>query len=237
MKSICGLRPTGRLHLGHYFSVIEPALAGATVLVATYHAPGEKADVVPTLARFGVRNAVVLQEDVFDARLYFELLALAPAGDLGRMTQYKDSASPTAHLFCYPVLMAHDVAGYDRVLVGDDQKQHVEFAARLLRRHNRVHGRDLAVPKAGCVGGRVMDIRDPLKKMSKGRPQGCLFLDDSPEDIRRKVRRATADEAGLANLHALYKRFVGGDPPGRNDEMKSRLVEALVALLCVSEVA
>lgn len=51
MRQLCGLRPTGGLHIGHYFAVVEPALNGADVLIATYHAPGEVKDVVPTLVR------------------------------------------------------------------------------------------------------------------------------------------------------------------------------------------
>lgn len=40
MKTLVGIRPTGRLHIGHYFSVIKPALKeNADVLVARYHAP------------------------------------------------------------------------------------------------------------------------------------------------------------------------------------------------------
>ena len=51
MKKLCGIRPTGNLHIGHYFAVVEPALNGADVLIATYHAPQEAIDIVPTLVR------------------------------------------------------------------------------------------------------------------------------------------------------------------------------------------
>lgn len=51
MKKLCGLRPTGKLHIGHYFAVIEPAMHGADVLIATYHAPTEVTDVNSTLVR------------------------------------------------------------------------------------------------------------------------------------------------------------------------------------------
>lgn len=51
--------------------------------------------------------------------------------------------------------MAHDVAGYDEVLVGEDQRQHLEYARRLLRRHNRVFGRDHKIPVEQIVVGRI----------------------------------------------------------------------------------
>lgn len=236
MKTLTGFRPTGRLTLGHYFAVVLPARKhDATVLVADYHAPEAK-DVeanLAVLARFGVTH-VVRQKDVHDPALFFRLLVLAKDGDLRRMTQYKAAGEGdrTAHLLTYPVLMAADVAGYEAVYVGEDQAQHLEYARKLLRAHNRAHGTSYPVPEARVVAGRVMDLRDSSKKMSKSRPEGALFLDDSPADVRRKVRRAVTDEAGLANLTALYGHFVGGQVPTSNQELKELLAEALVAALC-----
>src|SRR5438045_1352411 len=126
-SKLCGLRPTGRFHLGHYFSVIKPALEGADVLIANYHAPQKTnlEQTIQTLRRFGIKN-LKLQNEVFDAKFYFELLSLAMMGELERMTQYKSSNQWTAQLLTYPILMTHDVAGYDQILVGEDQKQHLE---------------------------------------------------------------------------------------------------------------
>jgi len=69
---LCGLRPTGRLHIGHYFSVIKPGQAGADVLIANYHAPEEKdlENIILVLRRFGVEK-IKLQKDVFNPELYF----------------------------------------------------------------------------------------------------------------------------------------------------------------------
>lgn len=233
-KSLCGFRPTGRLHLGHYFAVIRPGLAGATVLVANYHAPEVKdlAASTAALARFGVKN-VVLQKDVFDARLYFELLALAKDGDLRRMTQYKSAADGgrTGQLLTYPVLMAHDVADYGEVLVGPDQAQHLEYARKLLRKHNAVHGTGLVVPTASVTSASVRDLRDPTRKMSKSSPGGCLFLDDSPAVIRLKVRKAVTTPEGRDNLATLYRELGGGDAPEDNAGLKAALADLLVGLL------
>jgi tryptophanyl-tRNA synthetase len=231
---LCGFRPTGRLHLGHYFSVILPGQQGADVLVANYHAPEEQntSQSVATLRRFGVQN-IRLQKDVFDAELYFRLLVLAKMGDLGRMTQFKSCADDrrTAHLLTYPVLMAHDVAGYNEVMVGEDQHQHLQYARKLLHRCNRRFQTTYPIPVANLMGGRVKDLREPDKKMSKSSPPGCVFLDDSPDDVRLKLRKATATEAGLENLHFLYAHFVGGPLPQQNKELKDRLAEALVERL------
>jgi tryptophanyl-tRNA synthetase len=214
--------------------VIEPGQEGVEVLVANYHAPQE-ADVegsIRALRRYGVSH-IRLQRDVFDAELYFRLLAVARVGELRRMTQFK-SAGPsrqTAQLLTYPVLMAHDVAGYHEVLVGDDQRQHLEYARRLLRRYNTTYEASLVIPTTRVVVGRVKDLAEPERKMSKSSPEGCLFLDDPPDVIRRKLRRANTTEAGLENLRFLYREFVGPEPPAFNEELKTRLAESLIATL------
>ena len=70
-SKLCGFRPTGKLHLGHYLSVIEPGQQGSTVLVANYHAPEVKQIdlAVNVLKRYGVQN-IVLQTDVFNPELF-----------------------------------------------------------------------------------------------------------------------------------------------------------------------
>ena len=98
MLRLCGIRPTGRLHLGHYFSVIKPAVElGADVLVAEYHAPKATEDEVEemylALQEFGVASDYIhLQSKEFDPELYFRLLSIARVGELERMTQYMSSA-------------------------------------------------------------------------------------------------------------------------------------------------
>lgn len=233
-KQLCGLRPTGRLHIGHYFSVIKPAQAGADVLIANYHAPEEKNTdkIVSVLRKFGVTK-IKQQKEIFDPVLYFQLLTIAPIGALERMTQYKstDEDQKTAQLLTYPVLMAHDVAGYE----GEDQKQHLEYARQLLRRYNRKFEKDYILPKACIVGGRVRDLKLPDNKMSKSAPEGCLFLDDMPEEIARKVRGATMNEVGRGNMVFLYQQFVGGEIPQLNIELKEKLTQGIVNNLHLTE--
>ena len=233
MKNLCGIRPTGKLHIGHYFSVIKPARENdCEILIATFHAPSEDAKAFfNELVQYASVFRIIFQEDVFDARLYFRLLELAPIGELSLMTQYK-SGKRNAHLLTYPVLMAHDVAGYDNVYVGEDQRQHLEFARRLLRKYNAAQDNDIVgIPNAQIVGGRVMSLTDPTKKMSKSEPNGCLFLSDAPDVKRKKIRRAVMNEAGEKNIRFLFNEFVGGEyPTGNNAKAKDMLSDALVGL-------
>lgn len=221
------------MHLGHYFSVIKPGQAGCDVLVANYHAPEEKNldDSVNALKAFGVSN-IILQKDIFNAELFFRLLTIAKMGDLSRMTQYKSAEEKdrTGQLLTYPVLMAHDVAGYNEVIVGEDQQQHLEYARKLLKKHNEVFGTDISIPIANITIGRVRDLRDPTKKMSKSSPSGCLFLDDTADDIRYKIQKATTDEEGLKSLSFLYREFINEDPPESNQKLKEILANEIIEI-------
>lgn len=201
--------------------------------MANYHAPRETnlTGIVDTLKKYGVQ-AIRMQRDVFDPELYFRLMTVATVGDMARMPAYKSAADDerNGQLLTYPALMAHDVAGYDEVYVGQDQKQNLEYAARLLRKYNKAYKDDKKCPTPKIMAQKVMDLRIPTQKMSKSSPQGCLFLDDSPDDIRKKIRAATADEAGRQNLEFLYREFVGGEPPAMNQCLKSELAEAFIGV-------
>ncbi len=224
MKTLVGIRPTGRLHIGHYFSVIEPALRkNANVLVAEYHAPDRLVDLESFINQLKEwKLKIVLQRKVFKAELYFELLELAKIGELERMPQYKSSNNKNMHLLTYPVLMAQDVGGYDEVIVGEDQKPHLEYAKVLLKRHNKMYDMDIVIPKAEYSGYKIMSLTDSSKKMSKSEPKGCLFLHNP------KVMHAVTDLEGTLNLANIYKRLIGKIwDVKKNAEQKKELEEAV----------
>ncbi|MDP3948741.1 MAG: tryptophan--tRNA ligase [bacterium] len=121
-------------------------------------------------------------------------------------------------LLDYPVLMTADIIMYDAgvVPVGEDQLQHLELARTLVRKFNSKFGEIFIEPKALMTPtSRVMSLVNPEKKMSKSQPEGCLFIDDTPEDIKRKIARATTDSGseikyarenkpGISNLLEIY---------------------------------
>jgi tryptophanyl-tRNA synthetase len=229
MKTIVGIRPTsGRLHIGHYFSVIKPAIEEkARILIAEYHAPectGDDIAKMVTMMNRALGGAkdifYTFQSAMFNAPLYFKLLSVAKMGELERMTQYKSAKVKTPHLLVYPVLMAHDLVGYDKVIVGEDQKQHVEYANVLFKRLG------LKPIKGDFRGGRVMSLIDPTKKMSKSEPEGCLFLDD---DFEEKLKKAVTTPAGIKNLTYIAKQFHVTWNPKLNKESKELLAKMLNA--------
>jgi tryptophanyl-tRNA synthetase len=139
-------------------------------------------------------------------------------GEMQRMTQYKDKATPTnaerlsVGLFNYPVLMAADILlyGASYVPVGEDQSQHLEFARDIAERLNSRFCELFTVPKpvqqqhkffGKDQGLRIKDLSDPTKKMSKSTEsgKGVIFLSDSPEAARAKIMAATTDSVGRIN--------------------------------------
>lgn len=134
-------------------------------------------------------------------------------GEMGRMTEFKDKSAKvgservTMGLFNYPVLMAADILLYNTtyVPVGDDQRQHLEYARDIAERMNSRFGELFVVPKpvkeqheffGKDQGLRIKDLHDPSKKMSKSDEsgKGVIFLSDPVEVSVKKIMSATTDD-------------------------------------------
>jgi tryptophanyl-tRNA synthetase len=201
------------------------------------------------------------QSDVREhAELCWLLCSVTPYGDLQRMHQFKDKSAREQELvrtslFLYPVLQAADILLYrtDQVPVGDDQRQHVELAREIARRFNSTYADLLVEPEHVIpeLGGRVMDLQEPTVKMSTsyGSEAGLVYIDDEPDAIRKKLRRAQTDSGsdvlrgpdkpGVTNLIDILAvaRGVGPEAIEREFEgqgygaLKQAAGEAVVELL------
>jgi tryptophanyl-tRNA synthetase len=187
------------------------------------------------------------------------LSSAASIGELRRMTQFKDKSEQqefvSVGLFTYPVLMAGDILLYQttHVPVGEDQRQHIELARDIAARFNSRYGETFTLPEPVIpeIGGRIMDLQEPTKKMSTtgGVEQGTVFVLDSPDVIRKKFKTAVTDSGrevrrgpdkeGIANLIEIMSIATGDDPEAveaRYDgqgygQFKSDVAEAVIALL------
>jgi tryptophanyl-tRNA synthetase len=145
------------------------------------------------------------QSDLHEhSELTWLLCAVTAYGDLQRMHQFKDKSAREQQLvrtslFLYPALQAADILLYktDEVPVGEDQRQHVELTREIARRFNSSYADVFVEPRAVIpeVGARVMDLQDPAAKMSTsyGSDAGLIYIDDEPDAIRRKIKRAQTD--------------------------------------------
>ncbi|HVN26462.1 MAG TPA: tryptophan--tRNA ligase [Candidatus Paceibacterota bacterium] len=249
---VSGMQPTGRLHIGNYLGALRNFVDlqnsgdyACYFFIVDLHSltenfdPREKHAQILDLAAdylaagLDPKKSVLFLQSLVPAHseLAWILNTVAPMGELERMTQYKDkasrqSANVNAGLFTYPVLMASDILLYDPhvVPVGDDQRQHLELTRSLARRFNGRFGETFREPKDLLTRiPRVMSLKDPSKKMSKSQPEGCLFLDDTPEEIAQKIARAVTDSGsdvtydrakkpGLANLIDIYAALTHMEP-------------------------
>jgi len=145
------------------------------------------------------------QGDVHEhTELCWLLSSVTAIGELNRMHQFRDKSVAqrqlvSSGLLFYPVLQAADVLAYraHEVPVGDDQREHLELMRDIARRFNERFGQTLVVPEARIpkVGARVGDLQAPERKMSTtgGSEQGTVYVDDEPDAIRRKFKRAVTD--------------------------------------------
>ena len=159
------------------------------------------------------------------------LNCVARMGWVERMTQYKDKSSGkdaeniSVGLFDYPVLQAADILAYKatHVPVGEDQKQHLELSRDIAAKFNRDFSAPAFFPLPEPIyqgpGARIMSLKDGTKKMSKSDPSDAsrVNLLDTPDEIARKIKRATSDSdllpadvkglegrAEAANLVGIY---------------------------------
>ena len=168
-KVLSGMRPTGRLHLGHYHGVLAnwvrlqhdyPCLffvADWHALTTAYDEPGtigqNTRDMVIDWLAAGVdpeKATLFIQSRVPEhAELHLLLSMMTPLSWLERVPTYKDQQEKLMHkdlttygFLGYPLLQAADILIYraDRVPVGEDQVPHLEFAREIARRFNFLYG-------------------------------------------------------------------------------------------------
>ena len=171
------------------------------------------------------------------SELCWLLSGTARMGWLSRMTQWKDKAGKNREgasvgLFSYPVLQAADVLLYQatHVPVGEDQKQHLEFARDIATKFNTDFGVELfplPEPLVSQTAPRIMSLRDGTAKMSKSDPSDMsrINLTDSDDMIAQKLRKAKTDaeplpdtvealgdRAEARNLVTIYAALSGKPP-------------------------
>ena len=214
-KVLSGMRPTGRLHLGHAPGVLAnwvklqhefPCLffvADWHALTTAYDEPGTITDnatemVIDWLAA-GVdpsQATIFIQSKVPEhAELHLLLSMMTPLGWLERVPTYKDQQEKLTHkdlttygFLGYPLLQAADILIYraNQVPVGEDQVPHVEFTREIARRFNHLYGRE---------PGFEDKAREAVKKLGSKRAK--LY-----DELRTRYQEKGEDEA-LEQAHAL----------------------------------
>ena len=216
-RVLSGMRPTGRLHLGHYHGVLKnwvklqaeyPCLFFAAdwhALTTDYDNPkGIEASVWEMIVDWLAAGVDPAQATIFiqsrvpeHAELHLLMSMMTPQGWLERVPTYKDQQEKLSHkdlstygFLGYPLLMSADILIYraDKVPVGEDQLPHVEFTRELARRFNHMYGRE---------PGFEEKAKEAIKKLGSKRAR--LY-----DEFRTRFQQ-NGDEEGLALGKALLE--------------------------------
>ena len=142
----------------------------------------------------------------------FECLVTMPF--LMQAHAYKDKVAKgmeaNAGLFNYPMLMAADILMYDTevVPVGEDQRQHVEYAREAVTKFNNAYGETFIAPQERVLAGVGIVPGTDGQKMSKSY-KNTIPLFGTTEEIKKAVMGIVTDSSGNRpeNVYAIHKLF------------------------------
>lgn len=228
-RTVSGMRPTGPLHIGHYFGALKNFVtmqheSEAFFFVADWHAlTSDYADTSMintyvdemvldwlTVGLEPEKCTIFRQSSVKQhAELHLLLSMITPNSWLERNPTYKEQQQEITTkdlgnygFLGYPVLMASDILMYRPawVPVGQDQLPHMELTREIARRFNHLYGQTFPEPQARLTPTAKCPGLDG-RKMSKSYGNG-IFLRDTIEEIIPKVRSMYTDPARLRKSDA-----------------------------------
>ncbi|MER3523774.1 MAG: tryptophan--tRNA ligase [Ignavibacteria bacterium] len=217
---LSGMRPTGKLHLGHLVGALENWVAlqheySNYHLIADYHALTTNPDtsglyqnsiemLIDWLAAGldPTKSPMFRQSQIKEhTELHLIFSMLITQARLERNPAVKEQVRDLniesvsyGHLG-YPVLQAADILLYkgEYVPVGEDQVPHVEITREIARRFNALYGKVFPEPEPKLTTfARLPGLDGMDKKMSKS-AGNTILLSDPPEEIQRKMRTAVTD--------------------------------------------
>lgn len=218
-RILSGMRPTGKLHIGHYVGALENWVQLQNEyqnfhLIADYHVLTTKLDtsdiyrdsidmLIDWLAA-GIdpqKSPVFRQSQIkehTELNLIFSMLITVSR--LERNPTLKDQVRDLnidnviyGHLG-YPVLQTADILLYkgNYVPVGEDQVPHIEISREIARRFNNQYGEVFAEPAPLLTKFARLPGLDGNAKMSKSL-NNTILLSEEPEEIKAKLKKAVTD--------------------------------------------
>ncbi|MFC1548793.1 tryptophan--tRNA ligase [Candidatus Omnitrophota bacterium] len=218
---LSGMRPTGKLHLGHLVGALNSWIKlqdeySCNFMVADWHAlmseyekPSDikknSLEVVKDWVSCGIdpdRSVIFMQSMVpehLELAMVFSLLT--PLGWLERCPTYKEQLREiegrmlaTYGFLGYPVLQAADIALYkaDLVPVGEDQMHHLELAREIIRKFHSLYKKDIFVEPQPMLTDVSKLVGLDNRKMSKSYGN-FIALSDTPETVNKKVHSMYTD--------------------------------------------
>lgn len=222
-RILSGMRPTGKLHIGHYVGALENWITlqneyDSYHLIADYHVLttdlntsdiyNNTIDMVIDWLAAGLnpnKSPFFRQSQIKEhTELFLIFSMLITKARLERNPTLKEQVRDLnienviyGHLG-YPVLQAADILLYkgDAVPVGEDQVPHVEITREIARRFNNQYGVVFPEPDALLTKFARLPGLDGDAKMSKSLGN-TILLSDEPEVVKQKLRKAVTDPQKL----------------------------------------
>ena len=260
-----GLQPSGALHIGNYFGALKPAVEmcreyDGLVMIADYHALTSLKNpdalrrnilgVVKDYMAAGLDPAHTIlfkQSDVpehTELAWIFQCLVTVPFLELSHA--YKDKVAKgleaNAGLFAYPMLMAADILLYDTdvVPVGEDQRQHLEYAREAAAKFNNAFGETFKEPKEKILKSIAVVPGIDGKKMSKSYGN-TIPLFATKDEIAKLVMSIITDSkaespVNVYSIHALFRTreelsTLYTENKGKYKVLKEALIDDIEALI------
>lgn len=218
-RILSGMRPTGRLHIGHYVGALENWIQlqnkyECYFLIADYHVLTTDLNtkeihnnsiqmLIDWLsAGLDPNKCLMFRQSQIKqhAELFLIFSMFITSNRLERNPTLKDQVRDLnldnviyGHLG-YPVLQTADILLYkgDFVPVGEDQVPHVEISREIARRFNNQYGIVFPEPEPLLTTFPRLPGLDGNAKMSKSL-NNTILLSDSPDEIKSKIRKAVTD--------------------------------------------
>ncbi len=264
-RLLTGLQSSGNLHIGNYFGALKPFVDNydqyeSFLMVADYHSltslkdPAQvKESIFNTVRDYlavGVdpsKAVIFKQSDVqehTELAWIFDCLVTVPF--LQQAHAYKDKVAKgleaNAGLFTYPMLMAADILLYDTeiVPVGEDQRQHIEYAREAAAKFNNTYGQLFTEPKE-LINKEVATVPGTDgQKMSKSY-KNTIPLFGTKDDITKTVMVIVTDSSGERpeHVYAIHKLFrpesdletLYEEKKGKYKDLKEALIEDIEAFI------
>jgi tryptophanyl-tRNA synthetase len=219
---LSGMRPTGRLHLGHLVGALDNwvrlqdtydgfySIVDWHALTTHYESTG---DIRPSIIDNAMdwlacgldpdRSTIFVQSRVVEhAELHLLLSMITPLGWLERVPTYKEQMQElsgrdlhTYGFLGYPLLQAADILVYraNAVPVGEDQVSHIELTREIARRFNHIFGVVFPEPQALLTKVPKLPGTDG-RKMSKSYGNS-IALTEKPEVMKQTLKNMVTDPA------------------------------------------
>ena len=264
-RLLTGLQPSGTLHIGNYFGALKPFVDmyekyDSFLFIPDYHALTSlrepevlRQNIVSAVKDYlavGVnpKRATIYQQSNLSEHTelawIFDCLVSVPFLMQGHA--YKDKVAkglePNAGLFTYPMLMAADILLYDTdiVPVGEDQRQHIEYAREAAAKFNATFGETFKEPKEMIIKDVGVIPGTDGKKMSKSYGN-TIPLFGTKDEITKAVMSIMTDSKGespehVYNIHALFRKgdslaSLYKENKGKYKALKDALIEDIEALI------